>query len=50
MYYRYDIYNIALFLEKSTGMISFAVEDPEFETFYTKNILVNEGIHAWMAV
>ncbi|XP_058208087.1 photosystem II D2 protein-like [Rhododendron vialii] len=24
-------------------------EDPEFETFYTKNILLNEGIRAWMA-
>ncbi|NEQ22790.1 MAG: photosystem II protein D2, partial [Microcoleus sp. SIO2G3] len=22
---------------------------PEFETFYTKNILLNEGIRAWMA-
>jgi photosystem II P680 reaction center D2 protein len=26
-----------------------ATEDPEFETFYTKNIVLNEGIHAWMA-
>jgi photosystem II P680 reaction center D2 protein len=26
-----------------------ATQDPEFETFYTKNILLNEGIHAWMA-
>ena len=25
-----------------------AVEDPEFETFYIKNILLNEGIRAWM--
>ncbi|EYU43818.1 hypothetical protein MIMGU_mgv1a021734mg [Erythranthe guttata] len=25
-----------------------AMEDPEFETFYTKNILLNEGIRAWM--
>lgn len=25
-----------------------ATEDPEFETFYLKNILLNEGIHAWM--
>ena len=25
-------------------------EDPEFETFYTKNILLNEGIRLWMAV
>ncbi|KAK9661021.1 hypothetical protein RND81_O163500 [Saponaria officinalis] len=24
-----------------------AAEDPEFETFYTKNILLNEGIRAW---
>jgi len=24
-------------------------EDPEFETFYTKNILLNEGIRSWMA-
>ncbi|KAL8114710.1 hypothetical protein AgCh_021541 [Apium graveolens] len=24
-------------------------EDPEFETFYTKNILLNKGIRAWMA-
>ncbi|KAL5645939.1 hypothetical protein ACJX0J_002229 [Zea mays] len=27
-----------------------AAEDPEFETFYTKNILLNEGIRAWMEV
>ena len=26
-----------------------AAEDPEFETFYTKNNLLNEGIRAWMA-
>ncbi|MGH2414026.1 MAG: photosystem II D2 protein (photosystem q(a) protein), partial [Microcystaceae cyanobacterium] len=26
-----------------------ATEDPEFETFYTKNILLNEGLRAWMA-
>lgn len=26
-----------------------AAEDPEFETFYTKNQLLNEGIRAWMA-
>nr|QQP17278.1 photosystem II protein D2 [Selaginella exaltata] len=26
-----------------------AAEDPEFETFHTKNILPNEGIRAWMA-
>jgi len=26
-----------------------AAEDPEFETFYTKNILLNEGIRLWMA-
>nr|UOK12014.1 PsbD [Pinus densiflora] len=26
-----------------------AAEDPESETFYTKNILLNEGIRAWMA-
>ena len=26
-----------------------AAEDPKFETFYTKNILLNEGIRAWMA-
>ena len=26
-----------------------AAEDPEFETFYTKNILLNEGIRAYMA-
>ena len=26
-----------------------AAEDPEFETFYTKNILLNEGIRAWMS-
>ena len=25
-----------------------AAKDPKFETFYTKNILLNEGIHAWM--
>ena len=27
-----------------------AAEDPEFETFYTKNILLNEGLRAWMAL
>lgn len=27
-----------------------ATEDPEFETFYTKNILLNERIRLWMAV
>lgn len=27
-----------------------ASEDPEFETFYTKNILLNEGIRLWMSV
>ena len=26
-----------------------ASEDPEFETFYTKNIILNEGIRLWMA-
>ena len=26
-----------------------ASEDAEFETFYTKNILLNEGIRAWTA-
>ena len=26
-----------------------AAQDPEFETFYTKNILLNEGVRAWMA-
>ena len=25
-----------------------AAEDPEFETFYTKNILLNEGLRAWL--
>jgi photosystem II P680 reaction center D2 protein len=24
-----------------------AAEDPEFETFYTKNQLLNEGVHGW---
>ena len=27
-----------------------AGEDPEFESFYTKNIPLNEGIRLWMAV
>ena len=27
-----------------------AGEDPEFETFYTKNILLNEGIRVWTTV
>jgi photosystem II P680 reaction center D2 protein len=27
-----------------------AAEDPEYETFYTKNILLNEGIRLWMAL
>ncbi|KAF9619851.1 hypothetical protein IFM89_009602 [Coptis chinensis] len=35
--------------EWKCGMEIRAVEDPEFETFYTKNILLNEGIRAWMA-
>jgi hypothetical protein len=26
-----------------------AAEDPSYETFYTKNILLNEGLRAWMA-
>jgi photosystem II P680 reaction center D2 protein len=26
-----------------------AAEDPEFETFYTKYHLLNEGIRSWMA-
>ena len=26
-----------------------AAEDPEFETFYTKNILLNEGLRTWLA-
>ncbi|KAF4368653.1 hypothetical protein F8388_003354 [Cannabis sativa] len=26
-----------------------SAKDPEFETFYTKNILLNEGIRVWMA-
>ena len=26
-----------------------SAEDPEFETFYTKNILLNEGLRNWMA-
>ena len=26
-----------------------AAEDAEFETFYTKNILLNEGMRGWMA-
>jgi photosystem II P680 reaction center D2 protein len=26
-----------------------AASDPEFETFVTKNILLNEGIRAWMS-
>ena len=28
----------------------YVVEDLEFEIFYTKNILLNEGIHTWMAI
>lgn len=27
-----------------------AAEDPEFETFYTKNLLLNEGIRLWTAI
>ena len=26
-----------------------AAKEPKFETFYTKNIILNEGIRAWMA-
>ena len=26
-----------------------AAEDPSYETFYTKNILLNEGLRAWLA-
>jgi photosystem II P680 reaction center D2 protein len=25
-----------------------AAEDPEFESFYTKNILLNNGLREWM--
>ncbi|GFP97147.1 DNA-directed RNA polymerase subunit beta [Phtheirospermum japonicum] len=34
--------NVGQMFECSLGL------DPEFETFYTKNILLNEGIRAWM--
>jgi photosystem II P680 reaction center D2 protein len=34
---------------RSTEQELRAAEDPEFETFYTKNILLNEGIRSWMA-
>ena len=27
-----------------------AAEDPEFETFYTKNILMNEGLHKFICL
>ncbi|KAF5749403.1 photosystem II D2 protein [Tripterygium wilfordii] len=38
------------FTEEMPGAVSVqGTEDPEFETFYTKNILLNEGIRAWMA-
>jgi photosystem II P680 reaction center D2 protein len=36
------------FKEKNIVM-GVSAEDPESETFYTKNILLNEGIRAWMA-
>ncbi|MEO0456730.1 MAG: photosystem II D2 protein (photosystem q(a) protein) [Cyanobacteria bacterium P01_A01_bin.114] len=26
-----------------------AAQDPEFETFYTKNVLLNEGVRAWVS-
>jgi photosystem II P680 reaction center D2 protein len=26
-----------------------AAEDPEYETFTTKNVLLNDGIRAWMS-
>jgi photosystem II P680 reaction center D2 protein len=26
-----------------------AAEDPSYENFYTKNILLNDGLRAWMA-
>jgi photosystem II P680 reaction center D2 protein len=26
-----------------------AAEDAEFESFYTKNILLNEGVRGWLA-
>ena len=26
-----------------------AAEDPEYETFYTKNVLLNEGVRAWVS-
>ncbi|CAA2953964.1 photosystem II D2, partial (chloroplast), partial [Olea europaea subsp. europaea] len=32
-----------------SGLLLFPSEDPEFETFYTKKIILNEGIRAWMA-
>jgi len=27
-----------------------AAEDPEFETFYTNNIILNEGIRLWVVL
>ena len=26
------------------------MEDPNFEIFYTKNVILNEGIRAWIEV
>ncbi|MCD7470638.1 hypothetical protein HAX54_010642 [Datura stramonium] len=39
--------SLATFVVVTLRVIS--AEDPEFETFYTKNILLNIGIRAWMA-
>ena len=46
------IIGLALFNLRAYDFVSQEIrasEDPEFETFYTKNILLNEGLRAWMA-
>ena len=45
------IIGLSLILETTTSVSQElrAAEDPEFETFYTKNILLNEGLRNWMA-
>ena len=40
-----NLRNLMTLFPKKLG----SAEDPEFETFYTKNILLNEGLRSWLA-
>jgi hypothetical protein len=43
---RYRWFSVKLTCIRFVSQELRAAEDPEFETFYTKNILLNEGIRA----